>query len=274
MKRAEKRKYHFIYKTSCIATDRWYIGMHSTDDLDDGYLGSGKLILRSIHKYGKENHTREILEMYSDRKTLVAREKELINTILLSEEKCMNLALGGEGGFSLEACILGGKIGGRLNGPKTCQANIKKAHERHRTDLELKEKMKIVCSENGKKTGPITGPITIKIIHELMKNDPEFAAKRNKNSKAGVQRYWDSIPLDSDKRKLSEEQKIKQSVTAKERKINAGEKNGNFGKCWIFYEVEQISKLIQKSDLEYWQTLNWNLGRKLYENSPLSETLL
>lgn len=39
MKRqAERRKYHYIYKTTCLITNRYYIGMHSTDNLEDGYI--------------------------------------------------------------------------------------------------------------------------------------------------------------------------------------------------------------------------------------------
>jgi len=101
MPRKEK-KFHFIYKTTNLLNDKYYIGMHSTDNLDDGYLGSGKRLRYSINKHGAENHEREILEFVNSRKELKDREKEIVNEQLLEEGLCMNLTTGGEGGFSSE----------------------------------------------------------------------------------------------------------------------------------------------------------------------------
>jgi len=78
MARKEKN-IHYIYKTTCDITGRWYIGMHSTYNLEDGYIGSGKTLRRSIRKYGKENHTKEILEFLENREDLAKREKEIVN---------------------------------------------------------------------------------------------------------------------------------------------------------------------------------------------------
>lgn len=38
----KEHKYHYIYKITCIKTKRYYIVMHSTDKLNDGYMGGGK----------------------------------------------------------------------------------------------------------------------------------------------------------------------------------------------------------------------------------------
>ena len=98
MQRADKRKYHYIYK---ITRDdgRYYIGMHSTDNLEDGYFGSGKRITRSIKKHGKDRHSKEILEFLPSRTDLKDREKQLITEEIRTDPLCMNIAPGGGGGL-------------------------------------------------------------------------------------------------------------------------------------------------------------------------------
>jgi hypothetical protein len=98
----KKPHIHYIYKTTCNVTKRYYIGMHSTSNLEDGYLGSGKRLRYSIRRYGKENHTKEILEFLPTREKLVIREFEIIDNNLLNDVLCINLRPGGQGGFISE----------------------------------------------------------------------------------------------------------------------------------------------------------------------------
>ena len=91
------KKYNYIYKTTCKISNTFYIGMHSTDNLDDAYLGSGLKLTRSILKYGKEAHTKEILFFESNREMLRKREREIVNEGMLADPLCLNLALGGSG---------------------------------------------------------------------------------------------------------------------------------------------------------------------------------
>jgi hypothetical protein len=76
--------------------------MHSTNNLNDGYLGSGKKLRYSIRKYGKENFKIEILEFYDNRDELIKAEIDLITSNLINETLCMNLRVGGSGGFKDE----------------------------------------------------------------------------------------------------------------------------------------------------------------------------
>lgn len=95
----KQKKYHYIYKTIDTRNGNYYIGMHSTDDLNDGYIGSGLRLKHLIYKHGKEIFNMEILEFLPDRESLKKREAEIVNSDLLLEDKCMNLRPGGEGVF-------------------------------------------------------------------------------------------------------------------------------------------------------------------------------
>jgi hypothetical protein len=108
MKQATRRKHHYIYKiTRADGSGKYYIGMHSTDDLEDGYFGSGSILSKSIKKHGKDKHHKEILEYLPSREALKLREKELVNEELLSDKLCMNIVQGGHGGADV------GRLGGK-----------------------------------------------------------------------------------------------------------------------------------------------------------------
>jgi len=101
--------------------------MHSTSNLNDGYIGSGRLLWLSINKHGKENHSFEVLEFLPTRLELKAREEALVNETLLADPMCMNLQLGGGGGFINEEHQLKcSAAGGRTNNPE----KSRKASER------------------------------------------------------------------------------------------------------------------------------------------------
>lgn len=97
MARKEK-KYHFIYKTTNLLSGKYYIGAHSTDNLDDGYIGSGNRLRLAIKKHGRENFKREIVEFLNNKSELYNRESEIVNLDEIAKIDCMNLRVGGEGG--------------------------------------------------------------------------------------------------------------------------------------------------------------------------------
>ena len=93
-----QHKFHFIYRTICTVSGRYYVGMHSTNDIEDGYLGSGDHVTRSMRKYGRSSHIREIIKFLPDRDALKKFEKEYITEEMLADPMCMNIAPGGGGG--------------------------------------------------------------------------------------------------------------------------------------------------------------------------------
>lgn len=132
-----RKKYHFIYKTTCLITSKYYIGMHSTNKLDDGYKGSGKRLWYSINKHGLENHVTEILEFVNDRDSLVAREKEIVNEELITDQMCMNLMVGGIGGFISEEQQL-----------RRARSANKALQEKLKTNPELAERFRQTARNN------------------------------------------------------------------------------------------------------------------------------
>lgn len=90
--------YHFVYKVLCNTTNRFYVGVHSTECIDDGYLGSGTALKNSLKKYGRSDHIREILKFFDSIEEAYLYERELVTQDMLKDPLCMNLALGGLGG--------------------------------------------------------------------------------------------------------------------------------------------------------------------------------
>ena len=97
-----KNMYHFLYRTECKITKKYYIGVHSTSNLDDGYLGSGILLQESLKTYGKDNHTLEILQFFNSKEEKFQAEKNYITLEMINDPNCLNFSFGGNGGIMNE----------------------------------------------------------------------------------------------------------------------------------------------------------------------------
>jgi hypothetical protein len=89
--------YYTIYKITNQLNGKCYVGKHQTNNLNDGYMGSGKLIKRAIAKYGIENFSKEMLYVFQTEDEMNEKEAEIV-----TEEFCKtsyNLCKGGQGGF-------------------------------------------------------------------------------------------------------------------------------------------------------------------------------
>ena len=94
----DMRAHQIIYVTTNKINQKSYVGYHSTNNLEDNYLGSGVYLTRAIKKYGRENFERKILEFcdvlnWEERETFWIAEK---NT---KYPNGYNLTDGGEGGI-------------------------------------------------------------------------------------------------------------------------------------------------------------------------------
>lgn len=137
----ESKKYHFLYKTTNITNGKYYIGMHSTSNLKDGYLGSGKRLRYSIRKYGVECFKLEILEFFDSREALKNKERALVNEALLQDSMCMNLKPGGSGGFA-----------NKKHQQRACSGGGKALSAKLKVDENLRQRLSAIRSEQLKKT--------------------------------------------------------------------------------------------------------------------------
>jgi hypothetical protein len=91
----DSKMYYTVYKTTNKVNGKIYIGYHKTADLEDGYLGSGRLIKAAVEKYGVNSFTKEILAIFDTKKEAEDYEATLVNKDFTLREDTYNLTLGG-----------------------------------------------------------------------------------------------------------------------------------------------------------------------------------
>lgn len=91
--------HYTVYKITNNINGKIYIGKHQTKNLNDSYMGSGKILLQSIEKYGVENFKKEILFQFDNEADMNAKEAEIVTEEFCLREDTYNLCPGGNGGF-------------------------------------------------------------------------------------------------------------------------------------------------------------------------------
>ena len=97
-----KEKVIYNYITTNLLNGKQYVGMHSTDNVDDGYLGSGTVLLNAIKKHGKENFKREILKVCETVEEAFANEMVFIGQYDTVRPNGYNISP--TGGFNIPGC--------------------------------------------------------------------------------------------------------------------------------------------------------------------------
>ncbi len=61
------KKFIFVYLTTNNINGKQYVGEHSTDNINDNYIGSGLGLKLAIKKYGRNNFSKVILEFFNNK---------------------------------------------------------------------------------------------------------------------------------------------------------------------------------------------------------------
>ena len=127
---------YYIYKITNLCNSKIYIGIHKTKSLNDGYMGSGKLLKSAIKKYGRENFKKEILETFDNEEDMILKEKELVTEEFVLDDNNYNIMPGGKFG-SLERNNLSFK--NKNHNPETIEKIRSAALGREHTDATRKK---------------------------------------------------------------------------------------------------------------------------------------
>jgi hypothetical protein len=68
------KQFRYVYLVTNLVNNKVYVGQHSTQNIDDGYLGSGVIIRFALDKYGKSSFRKDVLCFCVTQKELDEKE--------------------------------------------------------------------------------------------------------------------------------------------------------------------------------------------------------
>ena len=90
-----EKKHNYFYKVINKINGKFYYGIHSTDNLEDGYMGGGTALRHAQRKYGIDNFEKEIIADYRSRSEASDHERRIVTPKLIESKNCYNLQSGG-----------------------------------------------------------------------------------------------------------------------------------------------------------------------------------
>lgn len=217
--------YYLVYQVLNKINNKIYVGVHVTSNVNDGYMGSGKILLRAINKYGIENFEKTILHTFKTAEEMFDKEAEIVNESFVERSDTYNIKRGGYGGWDYV-----NKQG--LNW--SYEKNRAISPMRH---IPLEQRLQWLAqgrSANKElvrqwKAGEIPDP------HP---NREAFTFKDRHHTR---------------------DTKILMGKTHRERGNGQGAKNSQFGTCWI--HNGETNKKIDKDELNHYISQGWTRGR-------------
>lgn len=90
--------YHYFYRIDNIVNGKFYYGIHSTNDLSDGYMGSGSRLNEDKLKLGIESFKKTIIKTFGTREEASDYEANFVTEELVKDINCYNIKVGGDYG--------------------------------------------------------------------------------------------------------------------------------------------------------------------------------
>ena len=252
------KKHYLVYQITNLVNDKIYIGIHSTDDVDDGYMGSGRLMKLAIKTYGIRNFKKEILFDFDNPEEMILKESELVDRKFIARKDVYNIILGGVG-WNVHDCAL------VKDGDGNCFL-VHKTDERYLSgELIFLHCGKVTMRDaDGNrhwvdvndariKSGLLVSCIKGTILVVNSEGVTFRVSVDDKRIKTG-----ELIPFWLGKK---HNENTKQKIGAANSIHQLGEKNSQYGTCWVMRDG--ISKKIKKEQIDLYIADGWESGRKM-----------
>ena len=268
MNKLHDYKYHYFYKITNLINNHFYYGVHNTNNLNDKYMGSGYLLKKAYKKYGQENFKKEIVKFFNSYEDAFLYEELIVNENLVNDKNCYNICNGG-----INPKILSKEIQEKRNqtlkninhqqGEKNSQYGTCWIHKNNEQKKIKKEELNTFIEQDWKKgrNNKVKKHIgKIKFIKNLNTNEIKaiFLNEIFDNN-------WIVIKL--------KDAKLRTTLSRKLLNISGkGEKNSQYGTCWIHKNNEQ--KKIKKDELNTFIEQGWKKGPLKYRwiNNKIKNT--
>lgn len=158
-----EKKYNYVYEITNDTNEKIYIGKHSTDNIDDGYMGSGVLLTSAINELGISHFRKRILFYFNTEAEALDKQKQLVNFDFVQSDLTYNISIGGCGSNPIA-----GKTQTEIDiiNEKKSKSNLTRMWD---GDIRTKQLSGIKCDDNISK---------LSIITKTQWNDPIIRNRR------------------------------------------------------------------------------------------------
>lgn len=289
----KEKKHNLIYQITNLVNGKIYIGRHITNNINDGYMGSGNEIKKAIKEFGKVNFKKEILFDFKTIQEMIDKELELLTEEFVQSDSTYNIFdnTGGRGmmgkthtsevrevirqtniGFVTAKDKDGNTLRISKNDPRYVSGELK--HNTHGTAV-VKDK------DGNKFRVPIDDPR--RLTGELV------------GSNSGVKQTQDRIQnrvkktLEFWMKNTHTDEAIEKMRTANLEKVNVRDKDGNEfrvsinderylcgeltvackGSVWIHNDELKKSRFVRPEKVQKWLDEGWEYGLVYYNKKLL-----
>lgn len=247
---------YLIYKIENIKNKKIYIGCHVTENIKDKYMGSGTNIRKEIKKYGIDNFEKSILYCFDNEKEMLEKERELVNREFISREDTYNIIIGGGNFLTIDTICVKDKNGNcfrvHKNDPRYLSGDLVgvvsgfvPVKDKNGNTLQISRFDERFLS--GELIHVTANLVTVKDKNgntfSIDKNDPRYLCGELKY-------HWNG---------RKHKQETKEKIGLKNSILQKGEKNSQFGTCWVKKDNE--NRKIKKELLEDYINNGWIKGR-------------